>query len=139
MTVDVPRHLAVRAASDRLYQVVANLVENAIKYGDGAPVDVTAEPWGPGVRIRVADHGPGIPLEDRDRVFERFVQLEHAETRTCGGSGLGLAIAKEIVERLSGSLTVSETEGGGATFDLVLPERPRAQNPVEDTKEEVLT
>jgi two-component system OmpR family sensor kinase len=69
-------------------------------------------------RVTVADHGPGIPLDERDRVFERF----HRTAAASGsGSGLGLAIARSIVQAHGGSIRVAETPGGGATFVLEIP------------------
>jgi signal transduction histidine kinase len=64
--------------------------------------------------LTVADDGPGIPIDDRARVFERFTRLDDARTRSTGGSGLGLAIAKDIVDAHGGTITVEDGPGGGA-------------------------
>jgi two-component system OmpR family sensor kinase len=79
------------------------------------------------VDIDVVDHGLGIPLEERDRVFERFTQLEHSDTRSRGGTGLGLSIVKGLVEAMSGQVGLTETPGGGATFTVSLPPAVPAQ------------
>ncbi|HEU5001176.1 MAG TPA: ATP-binding protein [Actinomycetota bacterium] len=101
-------------------QVVSNLVENAVHYAGAAqPVEVgvTATPgW---VEVRVADHGPGIPAADRERVFEEFYRRDTA--RGQGGVGLGLAISRAIVEAHGGSMWAGETPGGGATVGFRLP------------------
>jgi signal transduction histidine kinase len=69
----------------------------------------------------VIDHGPGIPLADRERVFERFVQLDQSSTRRQGGTGLGLHLSRQLAELLGATLELSETPGGGCTFTLDLP------------------
>ena len=78
---------------------------------------------GPGgtLILSVTDHGPGIAPEDRDRVFERFVQLDGSSTRTQGGTGLGLYLCRGLAELLEAELVLAETPGGGATFTLTLP------------------
>lgn len=105
-------------------QVVANLVQNGLKYGAGSPVEVTVAEAGPTVVINVVDHGPGIPEEDRERVFERFLQLDQSSTRSQGGTGLGLYICRKLADQLDARLELRETPGGGCTFVLSLPRRP---------------
>jgi signal transduction histidine kinase len=73
------------------------------------------------VNIAVVDHGPGIPDEDVDRVFERFTQIDQSDTRSKGGTGLGLSIVKSLAEVMRGTVRVESTEGGGATFVVELP------------------
>src|ERR1700722_10456884 len=93
---EFPRDLQARADTDRLQQVLFNLVENAIKYGhaDGT-VTIGGQPNGDGkVEIWVKDDGPGIPPEYRERVFERFYRVDRARSRETGGTGLGLSIVK---------------------------------------------
>jgi signal transduction histidine kinase len=111
----------VMADADHLVQIIANLVENALKYGGGTPVEVTADLTPDAVTFSVADHGAGIPVEQRDRVFERFVRLNRPIEREVGGTGLGLAIVHMLVEGMGGAISVTETVGGGATFSVVLP------------------
>jgi len=107
---------------DLLRQVLINLVENAAKYAPEGPIEVTAsEATGGTIALRVVDHGPGIPASDRERVFERFVQLDQSSTRSRGGTGLGLYLCKRLVAVLGATLTLSETPGGGSTFTISLP------------------
>jgi signal transduction histidine kinase len=110
--------LVALANRDQLTQVLTNLIENALKYGDGSPVEVVGALNGEDIEIRVVDHGPGISDADKARVFERFVRLERS--RDIGGTGLGLAIVQLLAERMSGSVSVEDTPGGGATFVVTL-------------------
>lgn len=116
-----PDTLIVRTDALKLRQLVANLVENASKYAPGSEIDVLASAVSGGVAICVVDHGPGIPEPDRERVFERFVQLDQSSTRTKGGTGLGLYLCRQLARILGGGLTLEETTGGGCTFVLALP------------------
>ncbi|MGH2863581.1 MAG: sensor histidine kinase [Solirubrobacteraceae bacterium] len=116
--------VTVTADPDRLAQALRNLAGNAITHTSGpgglVRVDVTrASPTT--VRITVSDDGPGIPLELRKRVFERFYRTDKARTRAAGGAGLGLAIVQAIVEAHHGSVQVGESPAGGAAFALDLP------------------
>ncbi|HSJ28590.1 MAG TPA: ATP-binding protein [Acidimicrobiia bacterium] len=114
--VDVDPDDVIAADPDQFTQVVRNLVENAVKYGGGSDIDVSVVREHGGLTLVVADHGPGIPAEDRDRVFDRFVQLQRPDRRSQEGSGLGLAIVKALVDAMGGRIVVGETPGGGATF-----------------------
>lgn len=114
--VDVSASDVIAADPDQFTQVVRNLIENAVKYGAGTDVDVAVVRESGGVTLVVADHGPGIPEADRDRIFDRFVQLERPDRRSQEGSGLGLAIVKSLVDSMGGRIRVTETPGGGATF-----------------------
>jgi signal transduction histidine kinase len=114
--VDISRSDVIAADPDQFAQVVRNLIENAVKYGGGTDIEISVERQHGGLTIVVADHGPGIAPEDRDRVFDRFVQLERPDRRSNEGSGLGLAIVKSLVDSMGGRISISETPGGGATF-----------------------
>lgn len=103
--------------------VLANLLSNALKYGEGT-IEVTVETDAGEVVTSVADHGPGIPVSDRTRVFDRFTRLGNHLTRREQGVGLGLHIARASVARLDGELWIDETPGGGATFRFTLPMVP---------------
>ena len=112
----------VRSAEQKLRQVVSNLVENACKYAGGSAVDVRLERMDAGtVRLQVSDGGPGIPARDRERVFERFVQLDQSSTRSQGGTGLGLYLCRQVAGVLGGTLSLDEAPGGGCCFTLTLP------------------
>lgn len=107
---------------DRLLQVLANLISNAVKYSPpGASVVVSAKLAKGGVRISVADKGPGIPEEFRHRLFTRFAQADSSDARKRGGTGLGLSITKAIVEALGGTIDFTTAMGKGTTFHLHLP------------------
>ncbi len=106
----------------RLIQVLTNLIGNAIKFSErGSAVKVALERAADNVRIRVIDHGRGIPVDRLDHVFERFGQVESGDARRQGGTGLGLPIAKEIVERSGGTISVTSAPGLGSTFTVEFP------------------
>jgi signal transduction histidine kinase/GAF domain-containing protein len=113
---------SIRCDPVRLRQVLANLIENAIKYSPGGgTVTVAAASDGRMTRIGVADTGIGIPERDQARIFERFVRLDPALSRGVGGTGLGLYICRELVERMGGRISVRSQEGVGSTFTVELP------------------
>ncbi|MFI6734057.1 DUF4153 domain-containing protein [Nonomuraea sp. NPDC050451] len=114
-----PADLVVRADPDLLAQVLANLLDNAVRHSpsDGV-VTVTVAAEGAGVRLAVADQGPGIPVAARGRVFERFSRLDAGRAADSGGAGLGLAIVKEIVELHGGSIRIDDCAGCRMVVDL---------------------
>ncbi|GII75270.1 hypothetical protein Sru01_02520 [Sphaerisporangium rufum] len=113
VSVEVTAGLATRADPALLAQVLANLLDNAVRHSPhGGVVRLTGRPAGSGVRLAVADRGPGIPVAERARVFERFSRLDTARGADRGGAGLGLAIVKEIVELHGGSIGVAESRAG---------------------------
>jgi signal transduction histidine kinase len=103
----------------RYEQVFINLITNAIKYARGSVLEITLEAKDRRVRLYVRDHGPGIPLEDQTRIFQRF---ERATIPGASGLGLGLFIAAEIMKAHGGSIFVESTPGAGSTFVVELPE-----------------
>jgi PAS domain S-box-containing protein len=112
----------VRGDSDRLIQVVTNMLSNACKFSPtGGEVAVSVNPETRLARLSVVDHGPGIPDGFRARIFSKFAQADGSDSRSKGGTGLGLAIAREIAERHGGRLWFESTPGEGATFHLDLP------------------
>ncbi|WP_037868726.1 sensor histidine kinase [Streptomyces sp. NRRL S-813] len=112
--------LAVTGSRTQLVRVLANLLDNAQRHASGA-VEVTVAAESDEVVLTVADDGPGVAPEDRERVFERFVRLDEGRSRDAGGAGLGLAIARDVVLRHGGSLTVEGDPGEGAVFRARLP------------------
>jgi PAS domain S-box-containing protein len=113
---------AVVADRDRVGQVLTNLLSNAIKYSPPeGDIQVTADRDGDGVRVCVRDRGPGIPEDQRDRVFDRFYRLGDDADRGHPGLGLGLYIAAEIVRRHDGRIWVEAAPGEGARFCFWLP------------------
>jgi two-component system, OmpR family, phosphate regulon sensor histidine kinase PhoR len=115
--------LTATADANRLEQVLANLVDNAIKYGrTQGTVTVGGHKTGDGkIEIFVQDDGPGIPAEALDRVFERFYRVDKARSREQGGTGLGLSIVKHIVQNHGGKVWVKSDPGQGAAFFFTLP------------------
>ena len=116
--------LTMNADANRLDQVLANLVDNAIKYGRAeGTVIVGGKKLADGaLEIFVRDDGPGIPAEALERVFERFYRVDKARSRDQGGTGLGLAIVKHIVHAHGGEVRVASELGKGATFFFTLPQ-----------------
>ncbi len=102
-------------------RVVANLLENADKYSPrGQPIDLTAAREGERVVIRVSDRGPGVPAEDRERIYQPFYRRAGAQP-DAGGTGLGLSIARRIAEAQGGTLASLARPGGGSVFEFSLP------------------
>jgi signal transduction histidine kinase len=109
--------------SDRMEQVLVNLLDNAIKFsrpGGSVTVEV-AEVVGPMIQVMVRDEGIGIPAEALPRIGERFYRADRARSRSEGGSGLGLAIARALVEAHGGSLHVDSEEGHGTVVVFTVP------------------
>ncbi|MFJ6613675.1 ATP-binding protein [Streptomyces sp. NPDC091289] len=110
----------VNGSRGQLSRVVGNLLDNAQRHAEGS-VAVSVAADGRGVRVEVRDDGAGVPEEERERIFERFVRLDDARSRDDGGAGLGLAIARDVASRHGGTLTVHRAAEGGAAFRLWLP------------------
>lgn len=114
--------LIVRADSALIVQLLINLIENAFKYaGDGGTVVVSAEKAGTQVCIRVADDGPGIPDEEKEKVFDMFYTRKDHPADGRRGLGLGLALCRTIAQAHAGTLRVRDNEPHGAVFELLLP------------------
>lgn len=110
---------------ERVHQVIANLLDNAIRHSPPhGRVVVEARHDPAGVRIEVADEGPGIPSEDAARVFERFYRADHARSSSAGGTGLGLSIAKWIVDLHGGRIAVESNQPRGCRMVVSLPGAP---------------
>jgi signal transduction histidine kinase len=113
---------ALWADPDKIDQVLGNLLENAVRHGEGtvtiemAPSQANGERWSTGTAVTVSDEGPGIPEESMSRVFTRFWRGSKR-----GGTGLGLYIVKGIVEAHGGTIAVGRAAGGGAEFRFILP------------------
>lgn len=113
--------LAVLADRQRLEQVLVNLLDNAIKYSPPrSQVTVAAEGEGEFVKVTIRDHGPGIPLQEQGRIFERFYRVDPGRSREQGGTGLGLAIVRHIVQLHGGTVGVQSVPGEGACFSFTL-------------------
>jgi two-component system phosphate regulon sensor histidine kinase PhoR len=111
----------VSGDSDRIQQVLVNLLDNAFKYGASSPIAVRVQNANGSVRVSVGDSGPGILPADRERIFEKFFRGDPQLMYAPSGTGLGLYISRELAQRMGGSLDVSSAPGAGATFVLELP------------------
>lgn len=117
-----PAELCAHADPERLHQVVANLIENAVRHSpDHAEVTVSARGDTDHLTIEVCDEGPGIPASEADRVFERFYRADAARSSTQGGTGLGLAIARWIVDLHGGQIWVESRQPQGCRMVVQLP------------------
>jgi two-component system, OmpR family, sensor histidine kinase KdpD len=108
----------IRADAGQLRRAVANLIENALRYGDGQPVSVRARVSGGRILMRVVDQGPGIPPAEHERIFAPFYRAPGSDGR---GSGLGLAIVRGLVEANGGRVRVESLPGQGSSFVVELP------------------
>ena len=116
---DVP---PVAADSDKLRQILMNLLDNAIKYSpDGGTIGVRVARSDAFVSFAVTDEGLGVPTAEHGRIFEKFYRLDPELTRGVGGTGLGLYISRELVRRMNGRISVESEEGRGSIFTVELP------------------
>ena len=107
---------------DRLVQLIVILLDNAFDHApQGSTVSVAVRRAGGRVELSVADHGPGVPPGERDRIFEPFTRLPGVRRDRAGGTGLGLAIARRIAAAHDGTIRVDDVPGGGARFVVALP------------------
>jgi signal transduction histidine kinase len=120
---DPPTSLpAVAGDPDKVRQVLANLIDNAVKYSpDGGEVEVRLETQQGRLRFSVRDLGLGVPPAEQARIFDKFYRLDPHLTRGVGGTGLGLYICRELVRRMGGRIWVASGEGPGSTFFFELP------------------
>ncbi|MBZ0104529.1 MAG: PAS domain S-box protein [Sulfuricella denitrificans] len=134
LTQEIP-DAVVDVDSDRLLQVMANLLSNAAKFSPhGETVSVVvSQPRPEWIRVAVKDHGPGIPPEFHERIFQKFAQADSSDTRQKGGTGLGLSISKTLVEKMHGFIDFESEPGSGTTFFFDLPlQTPLTSQPSAD-------
>lgn len=126
----IPGGAPVRADKARVRKVLANILDNAVKYsrGSGRPVEVRLESGPEGAVVRVEDHGPGIPEAELPKIFEPFYRVDRSRSRDTGGYGLGLSLCKRIMEAHGGSISIASREGEGAEVSLAFPP-PRDSRP----------
>src|SRR4051794_57892 len=122
ISLDAPDRLEVPGDEARLREVVANLVSNAVEHTDGA-IEVSVRSEDGFALLDVADHGAGLPDEQREHVFEPFYRADPGRTRRSGGAGLGLSIVSAIVAAHGGSVSIEDTPGGGTTFRVSIAQR----------------
>jgi signal transduction histidine kinase len=99
-------------------QALGVVIENALDYANGQPVDIELEGGSEGVRICVADHGPGVPSDEREHIFELFTQVDSSDTRGHEGLGVGLFLARRVMRLHGGELEYAERPDGGSRFAL---------------------
>jgi signal transduction histidine kinase len=124
LVLEADEVLPVRAVPEAVLQVLGNLLDNAAKHApDRAPIRVAARRAGALAVVSVEDTGPGVPAAERERIFERFTQLDSGATRRAGGVGLGLYIARQLAQAQGGDLLVTDPAEArqGARFELRLP------------------
>jgi signal transduction histidine kinase len=114
---------AILTDRDKIHRILMNLVDNARKYAPEGPIDVEVVRVSGELVFTVDDAGPGVAPADRERIFERFVQLDQSSTRRNGGTGLGLHLCRQLAELLGGDLSVGASPAGGARFTVTLPQR----------------
>jgi two-component system phosphate regulon sensor histidine kinase PhoR len=121
VTTQIQPGLTVRGNAQALDQVLVNLLENASKYTmEGSHIAIGCKADGPRVEMWIADDGPGIPAQHRERIFERFYRIDAGRSRELGGTGLGLAIVRHLVEAMGGNVTCEANEPHGAKFRVWL-------------------
>ena len=122
VNTDIQFDSTILMIEDDLYQVIFNLVENAIKYNKrGGSVTITLSRQDELAIICISDTGTGIPSESLGYIFERFYRVDKARSRSTGGSGLGLSIVRNIIERNGGTIRVDSEIGKGTSFEITLP------------------
>jgi len=117
--VSAPGPVVGRWDEDKLARVITNLLDNALKFGQGRPVEATIEACSGRVRLEITDHGIGIAPEALSRVFDKFTRA--VSVRSYGGLGLGLHIVRRLVEAHRGSVEVASEPGIATTFTVELP------------------
>ena len=122
LRVKLEEGLTVRATRDDLYQILFNLMENAVKYNlPGGEITLAGKGEEAWAVLTVEDTGVGIPEEDIDRIFDRFYRVDKARSRAAGGTGLGLSIVRDTARRHGGDVTAHRREGKGTCFTVRLP------------------
>lgn len=120
--LEAPETLSVVTDRDAVEQIVLNLLDNAVKYAaEGGEVSLALAAREGRAELRVADRGPGVPAEQRERIFEKFHRVDERLVAEKGGAGLGLSIARQLARGLGGELRCEARAGGGAEFVLTLP------------------
>ncbi|GBG05205.1 two-component system sensor histidine kinase [Lactobacillus rodentium] len=120
--------LWVEIDTDKMMQVIDNIMNNAIKYSpDGGVITVRLLQSNNHIILSISDQGLGIPRKDLNKIFDRFYRVDKARSRKQGGTGLGLAISKEIVEAHKGKIWADSAEGKGSTFYISLPYEPMSE------------
>jgi signal transduction histidine kinase len=126
ITVDAPAGLSVQGDRELLYRAVENVLRNAVRFSpDHGRVEVSAQATATGVSVVIRDHGPGVPAESLQRIFEPFFRVGEARDRDTGGHGIGLAITARVVRLHEGTVTAANQPDGGLQITLSLPRGAR--------------
>ncbi len=120
--IDIDAEMKIPLDQDKMIQVFQNLLGNAVKYSPvGGEIEVRSRQRGNYIEVEVIDNGQGIPIEEQDKIFDRFHQVKNAQGKQVAGTGLGLAFCKQIVDLHGGQIGVESTEGISTTFWIILP------------------
>ena len=120
--IDADESVLTLSDPDDMYQVIFNVVENAIKYNNpGGKVQIKVFKHGRFAELKVDDNGIGVPEEDLEHIFDRFYRVEKARSRETGGAGIGLAIVRDTIKKYKGEITAERGELGGMCFSIKLP------------------
>lgn len=126
-----PESAYIQSQYQKLYRIVDNLVQNALKYSPpGSPLSIEAVATVNRLNIAVQDQGQGIPSKEIPLIFKRFYRLENSRNPQTGGHGLGLYIAQELAQQLGGHIDVDSQEGKGSIFSLQIQLQPKDQSPL---------
>jgi signal transduction histidine kinase len=133
LSLDVPHPVTVTGSADDLHRLAGNLIENALLHTPaGTPITVSVRREGDNAVLEVSDRGPGVPVDLRERVFERFAR-GGGDAAPSGGSGIGLAIVRAVTTSHGGTVRLTDAEGGGARFVVTLPASPVTRSDSEAT------
>ncbi len=121
LVLRIPDTLMAQTDPEKLKQILANLLANAVKFTDSGRVELAVERRGGYALCAVTDTGPGIDSADLARIFEPFIQVDQSATRRAGGTGLGLAIARNFADMIGAEIDVTSEIGGGTTFTVKVP------------------
>src|SRR5205807_5663017 len=125
LTLDIQPDVIAFTDPDAVERILGNFLSNAAKYSPpGTTITVTVEPSGARACLAVSDEGPGIPADERTRIFTRFYRSETEATHRTRGAGIGLAVVKEFADRLGAAVAVESADGGGARFVALFPTEP---------------
>src|SRR5207248_9398907 len=117
-----PELIEVETDEGKVHQILSNLAENALKYSrSDSRITLRCRLQDDALLLMVEDQGPGIPAEARDRIFDRFYQVDQSKTRSVGGTGLGLYICRKLAEAIGGALTLDPGYDNGCRFVLAIP------------------
>lgn len=120
--IDIPAGLRIHAIREALDRALSNVLRNAVRYAAQAgPIEIRAHALADAIEVTIRDHGPGVPADALEKIFEPFFRPEAARQRTTGGSGLGLAIVKRCIEACGGAVTATPATPTGLSISMRFP------------------